>query len=390
MHKTTWLNARVLALGAAAIMIVASPALAGEFFEGFEGGTLGQMEPMNIDAGKSSLEASDGYRCQYNDPDWINSNLYVEPGPGNKPGDSDCYLGVSPQHAADFFWNVVGAYGSGLEGRSYRGEYSVWMGAIVETGCQSGKPSCSVPVLTTPMATLEALVTSDPLHIGQDTAELSFKHQISLPDDRVVNCGEGRTSAGGVVQAQVVDGYGNALGPWRTLVPSANAYDAQPADIYFDCMFDPIDDGSTEDDFYDPEDPERRLGPSSLCYDQWVFAYLGNTDLPFDEANVGNATGPGLQGESGLGTWVESRFDLSAYNGSSILIRFLNNGIKTMTAETFEDLFHWNPQAGDDGWFIDDIMVTGTVDAPEAWTADEADISAAAGNAKVLQALPRQ
>ena len=137
MLKTTWLNARGLTLCAAVIMIATSPALAGEFFEGFEDGTLGQMEPMNIDAGKSSLAASDGYRCQYNDPDWINSNLYVEPGPGNKPSDSDCYLGATAQQAADFFWNVVGGYDYGLEGRSYHGEYSVWMGAIIETGCQS-------------------------------------------------------------------------------------------------------------------------------------------------------------------------------------------------------------------------------------------------------------
>ncbi len=150
--------------------------------------------------------------------------------------------------------------------------------------------------------------------------------------------------------------------------------------------FDPIDDGSTEDDFYDPLDPLRRLGPSSLCYDQWVFARLGETGEDFDEANVGNATGPGLEGESGLGTWVESSFDLSAYNGSSILIRFITNSIKAGSAETLEDLFYLNPHPGDDGWFIDDIMVTGTVDAPEAWTADEADTSTAARNIRDLQA----
>jgi len=389
VRKATRFRLRFLALGAAAILAAASPALAGVFFEGFEDGTLGAMAPMNLDAGLYSKEASDGYRCQYTDPDWINSNTYVEPSPGHKPGSSECWVGASEEQGEEFFWNVVDGLTGREEGRSYSGRYSVWMGALYTAGEVHGKSGSSAVMLTAPAGTLEGLVTASPLQIASDgTVELSFKHQISLPDYRFVNTSaEGRSADGGVVQAQVVDAYGNPLGVWTTLVAYQNGYDQQREDNYLNCFFDPVDDGNTEDDFYDPEDPLRRLGPSSLCYDQWVFAYLGDTDEAFDAANVGNAAGPGLAGETGLGTWVESRFDLSAYRGKYILIRFISSGIKAGTAETYQDLFFWNPTPADDGWWIDDITVTGTVDP--AAVAEGVESSAPSGRElKVLQARP--
>jgi len=388
--KTSRLAARLLPLAAVAIVAAASPGLAGVFFEGFEDGTLGAMAPMNLDADLYGLEASDGYRCQYNDPDWFWSNSYDQI--------TDCWVGATEEQVEDFFWHVVDGASGGAEGRSASGQYSVWMGAIWGRGGSSkpwhspsgGGQGPEEPVLTAPMATLEALVTADPLLIGSG-AELSFKHQISLPDYRTVNTsGPGRSADGGVVQAQVVDSAGQPLGPWMTLVAFQNAYDSQREDNYTNCFFDPIDDGNTEDDFYNPEDPMRRLGPSSLCYDQYVFACMGDTDEAYDANNVCNGDeGTGLAGATGIGTWVESRFDLSQYADKHILIRFINNGIKAGTSETYQDLFHWNPTPGDDGWWVDDITVTGVV------TDDELDATPqtsapAGGGLKVLQARPAQ
>ena len=40
-------------------------------------------------------------------------------------------------------------------------------------------------------------------------------------------------------------------------------------------MFDPADDGSDEDDYFDPTDPNRRLGPSSTCAPEFAFTRHG-------------------------------------------------------------------------------------------------------------------
>ena len=54
------------------------------------------------------------------------------------------------------------------------------------------------------------------------------------------------------------------------------------------------DDGTTEADFFGEYGD---YGPSSTCYPRMTFSYLGDTDEPFDPANVGNASdGPGLEG----------------------------------------------------------------------------------------------
>ena len=157
----------------------------------------------------------------------------------------------------------------GEEGRAFSGQYSVWMGVATEMGHARpgpgpagyihGMPDDPVGALTAPLATLEALVTAAPIQIAADGVgmpELSFKHQISLPDSRVVNVsGEGRSVDGGVVQALVVDPDGQPVGFWTTLQPFANIYDQQREENYVNCMFDPIDDGNTEDDFYEPDDP---------------------------------------------------------------------------------------------------------------------------------------
>ena len=112
---------------------------------------------------------------------------------------------------------------------------------------------------------------------------------------------------------QLANASGAAVGNWIKLQPYLNVYDQQGVDNYFNCTFDPIDDGSTEDDFFDPTDPDRRLGPSSTCKPEFVFAYMGDTFSPFSEGALGNAEGPGLKGSSGLGTWVESKFNLERF-----------------------------------------------------------------------------
>ena len=48
------------------------------YTEGFESAGFGSFTTMTLDVGKASLALSDGHRCQYNDPDFANSNCVRE------------------------------------------------------------------------------------------------------------------------------------------------------------------------------------------------------------------------------------------------------------------------------------------------------------------------
>ena len=108
---------------------------------------------------------------------------------------------------------------------------------------------------------------------------------------------------------------------------------------------------------------------------------LGDTDEPFDADNLGTADGPGLQGTWGIGTWIESKFDLSRYRGQRVNLRFLGTTIEFGAAEFehWEDLSNLNPHPADDGWWVDDVTIEGTLQTPAVITVDHADNSSLPG-----------
>jgi hypothetical protein len=328
------------------------------FFEGFESGTFGAFTPMNLDAGRHSLPASDGYRCQYNDPEWEESNSYGVP---------DCYLGASLDQADTYFWQVHTP--SAVDGgKAYSGANSLYMGIF----------GLAADEHTTPMAVLEAIRTEDPINLGflGEPPELSFKQQVDFTDGRILIAPPRRAADRGVVHLQLADGLGQPVGDWIKLQPYLNVYDQQGMDNYTNCMFDPVDDGNTESDFFDPADPMRRLGPSSTCFPDFVFARQGDTFNEFSENNIGLASdGPGLRGSLGIGTWVESKFNLERFRGRRARLRFLNASVKWFTLETWEQAFGANPIPTDDGWWIDDVQVTNVLIDTVTITNDDKDNS---------------
>ena len=353
------------------------------FFESFENG-MGSFAVENMDAGLYDLETSDGYRCQYHDPDWVNSMTY-----GIPEFAEECYLNVSPLHADAVWWGLSGPGISPEGGRGFTSFHSLFYG--IDMG----------PPLnwTTPMGTLEAATTPQPIALRWDVAPtLSFKHQISLIDGRasdLIDEGQEPTQTGqgggdvadpfeafdrAVVMVQVADPQGNPVGNWIKLDPSINVYDQAGTDNFAgNCMFDPIDDGSTEDSFFDPLDPDRVYGPSSTCYPEPTWASLGDTDEPFAVDNLGNADGPPLQGFWGIGTWVESKFDLSRYRGRNVRLRFLVSAMQILPNDDWEEYLEWNPDPGDNGWWIDDVTVAGAQTSPATMTGDTRDNSALPG-----------
>lgn len=335
------------------------------YLEDFESMTLGTFEVKNLDAGHHGLVASDGYRCQYNDPDNPNSNV---------PGRAECYLAPNPAHADAVWWHLSGPNFSPAGGRGFGGFHSLFYGQDL------GPPEN----WTTPMAVLEGAGMIDPVHIARDAVEptLIWKHQVSLADGRAFSLPYKQTYDRGAVAVQVAADDGAGVGPWFKVDPYQNPYDQQNAPIIINCGFDPVDDGNTEDDFFAPGDPNRRFGPSSTCYPEHIYADIGDTDEPFDAANLGRADGPGLQGLWGIGTWIESKVDLSRFRGRSIRVRFVASSLEANPSpqDTWDSLFGGiNPIPGDDGWWIDDVEVSALVATAATVAKDDKDNSGLPG-----------
>ena len=318
------------------------------FTESFEGGNLGAFTNQNLDQNLFSFPASDGYRCQYNDPDWAFSNSY---------GVRDCFVGPSQAAVDAVWWNTNAS-------RGFTGTQSMYYGTFLN-------PELG---FTTPLRVLDAVTLTDPVNLSAAVgvvSELSFKHQTSLMDSRTINARPGRSADRIAVSLQLADGAGTGVGDWIRLEPYYNAYDTQAEDNYFGCMFDPIDDGNTEDDFFDPSDPQRRLGPSTTCFPQFSFVFQGSTAGAFSPAHLGQATlGPGLQGQTGEGTWVESRIDLSRFRGRRVRLRWLGTAFEVGSIETWQAIFQHNPDPGDDGMWVDDVQISNTLTNPATVTVD--------------------
>jgi hypothetical protein len=91
---------------------------------------------MSLDAGRESLALSNGYRCQYNDPDFASSNSY---------GNTFCYLGATLPATNGYDWHVHGL-ASPDGGRAYLGNNSLHWGR--HPGAASATPprsSSSMP-----------------------------------------------------------------------------------------------------------------------------------------------------------------------------------------------------------------------------------------------------
>jgi hypothetical protein len=173
---------------------------------------------------------------------------------------------------------------------------------------------------------------SDPINLGVNVPELSFWHQISVFDGRGLNMPTAHNSDRGVVQGKLVNQQDEDITEWFRLEPFQNSYDTQAHNNYFNCLFDPIDDGNTEDDFFDPLDPLRSYGPSSTCWPGFTYSCLGETALPFAVGNVCNAsTEPAADSHNnafGFGTWIETKVNLSSFRGQRMKLRYLISGLR--------------------------------------------------------------
>ena len=348
--------------------------------EDFEAGGTDPADPLqgtkfyaqNLDAGlpgNSNLEGlllSFGYRCQYSDPNWRNAASY------NHAQGEVCYPGMNLAQANAVFWQVDGSLIAGTPdgGRAYRGEKSLYYGIFLGHADES---------FTTPLSTIESVATTEPINLGVGNPQLSFWQQISLADYRSISSRPLRNIDRGVVQIQLHDSADHPVTAWTNLQPIQNPYDQQAEDNYFNCTFDPIDDGNDEDDFFDPTDPDRDLGPSSTCFPSFSWAFMGATTSRYGAYPLfGNAWIEDWIGfpppewtwpDHGTGIWIESIVDLSEFRGRRAKLRYLVTSLKG-TAETHVGQFGPDRDERDDGWWIDEIEISETLSEPATYHND--------------------
>ncbi len=337
------------------------------FNEDFENATgpsgLGKFTLDSLDVGKNSLAASDGMRCQYNDPDGPNTN---------SAGEVDCFLGFTGFPDVNDWHLHTTATTQGGVGRAYNGAKSLHWGVHTPSN-----PSYDTTRLKQ-MDAVQSIIIN--LQSPSTHPELTFEHQISLMGYGTCPCSvnPGEAVDRAIVEVNTLTPIGTDGPLWERLEPYWNRYDNVGTDQYSNCMFDPVDDGNDEDSYYDPSDPSRRLGPSSTCYGERVFSRAGDTDYrnTADATKIGLAgDGPGLQGSINVGTWVKPAFSLQKYAGRRIKIRLLATSLEIGQTQTWLAEAGQGDLVGDDGWYVDDVRVTPTLTNPATISPDSKSVT---------------
>jgi hypothetical protein len=242
--------------------------------------------------------------------------------------------------------------------KTHSGTHSLHMGAHFDaTDSQGGD--------TTHLRTIQGF-QSAPINLAlfprPGDMELSFWHIARLMDNNGVGPGNNHQCVDcGDVQVQV-DQNGDAnidnWGFWDKLVPFENVYDHKPNAFsvfgsYY-CEFTPTDTGATS--------PSPKGVHETICYPLGAWSRCGST-TGTSATTVGNCAGPGEVDPSGVGVWVKTRFNLSGFLGQRVRIRWIASAWNFGAgAESYFELgAGWNTTTADDGWWLDDISVSGTI-----------------------------
>jgi hypothetical protein len=202
--------------------------------------------------------------------------------------------------------------------------------------------------------------------------ELSFFHIADMMDNNeatLLGIRVGEAVDYGDVHIRVdTDGdpVGENWGFWEKLAPFENVYDHVPYIWSFwgsrvtYCDLTPTDTGSGP--------PNPRGVRETMCRPLGVWSHCGNaygTDHTFE------CPGPGSPGTfspspGGGALWVQTKFSLANYLGQRVQIRWIAQGWEfDPTGGTSQD-YHtygrgWERNPHDDGWWVDDIKITGAI-----------------------------
>jgi hypothetical protein len=150
----------------------------------------------------------------------------------------------------------------------------------------------------------------------------------------------------------------DAWGFWDKLVPYENVYDHVPqvwsrfgtAITY--CNLTPSDTGAGA--------PAPHGARETMCWPQGIWASCG---WPYDQTTTLGCPGPGSPGTTGNGNWIQTKFDLALYQGQRVRIRWIGQAWEfNNAASSYQELGGtWADLDTDDGWWLDDIVITGAI-----------------------------
>ncbi len=193
--------------------------------------------------------------------------------------------------------------------------------------------------------------------------ELSFFHIASMVSNNETNTSKPYAFDFGDVQIQVdrnpdPNPATDDWGTWDKLAPFENVYDHIPevwsifgTSLTY-CVLTPTDTGNAP--------PAPRGTHETMCWPQGVWADCG---WQWDLTTTQQCPGPGHPGITGTGNWVQTKFDLSPFLGQRVKIRWIAQSWEyNTTAQSYEqEGGSWDNMPDDDGWWVDDIRLTGVI-----------------------------
>jgi hypothetical protein len=215
---------------------------------------------------------------------------------------------------------------------------------------------------------------------------LEFWHMISVPDDEWLGPFHLNKSYGGGQLHISLLGHDGRFQRWTRLTPALNGYDTVIEKAISFCSFDPAD------DLLPPGDETMCAFNSPLWGDIGdIFGMDPTCTVDTDQndpqhkdcgAISGCAPGPGCteRGSLGVGVWARSAFDLSAFAGRVARLRWIASVEGGWSFATQRSLLEPDPgnlayqyYEDDDGWYIDDIVLTDLRQAPTPCSPVDAD-----------------
>jgi hypothetical protein len=202
--------------------------------------------------------------------------------------------------------------------------------------------------------------------------QLSMWHIAQIMDNNGVGGGNNERQCADCadVQIQVDTNEDEAIdewGHWEKLAPFLNVYDHKViAFSAFDpqyCIFTPAGDSLTADgQGVGTAPPAPRGVHETMCFPQGAWSSCGDVRAtsPF---TTRQCSAPGTLDPTGEGVWVETKFNLAAFLGQRVRIRWIANSwvFDFSTSSYFEYGGGFAATTRDDGWYLDNISLTGAI-----------------------------
>ena len=201
--------------------------------------------------------------------------------------------------------------------------------------------------------------------------ELSFYHIAAMMDNNWYNLPPGYANDYGDVQIQTDRNQNPGIddwSPWDKLAPFQNVYDHIPylwsqfgGGLSY-CDLTPADTGTRP--------PAPRGVHETMCYPSGIWSSCGNPRDQTTTFQCQNGT-PGSQQPSAGNLWVQTKFSLAGFLGQRVRIRWIAMAWEfDNSSQSYDEVGTWVGTQGDEGWYVDDIVITGALQAQSPPLAD--------------------